>query len=78
MASAGEGGPTSMDGDGGTVLLDRQDGQLAILVGGDAYVQFCRRVDVGLRMLVARWQHTAAPNAARPQRRGDWGRTSGQ
>lgn len=74
MASTGDGGPTSTDGGSGSVLVDRQDGQLALLVNGDAYSEFCQRVDVGLKMLVARWRHTAAPNAARPVRTGSWRR----
>lgn len=43
------------------------DDDTALAFETEAFAQFDRWIDAELEQLVARWIHTAAPNASRPQ-----------
>ena len=53
----------------GKVKIARSHWDVPVRVGLRPYMQFNRWLDGELEKLVARWSHTAAPNAARFGRR---------
>lgn len=55
-----------MSHDSSTTPVSSKTDTMLIVAESQSFVAFDRAIDTQLKQLVARWIHTAAPNASRP------------